>query len=86
MPQHPTQTDDPDVQKGVVEGDRPDQPQHANPHGTGVNAEGLPNDPVAIAEDSLGANEDESQGWSPIADCGMLNAEFIQPSTFSIQH
>jgi hypothetical protein len=62
MPQHPTPTDDADAQKGAVEGDRPDQPQHANPHGPGVNADGLPNDPVAVAEDSLGANEDESQG------------------------
>jgi hypothetical protein len=62
MPQHPTQSDDPDAQKGAVEGDQPDQPQNANPHGPGVNDQGLPNDPVGIAEDVLGANEDESQG------------------------
>jgi hypothetical protein len=62
MPKHPRQTDDPDAEKGAVEGDRPDQPQNANPHGPGVNDQGLPNDPVAIAEDALGANEDESQG------------------------
>jgi hypothetical protein len=55
-------TDDPDMHKGAVEGDRPDQPQNANPHGSGVNDQGLPNDPVAIAEDEIGANEDESQG------------------------
>jgi hypothetical protein len=54
--------DDPDVHKGGVEGDRPDQPQNANPHGPGLNDQGLPNDPVAIAEDTIGANEDESQG------------------------
>jgi hypothetical protein len=54
--------DDPDVHKGVVEGDRPDQPQNANPHGPGVNDQGLPDDPVASAEDAIGAEEDESQG------------------------
>jgi hypothetical protein len=57
-----THTDDPDVHKGAVEGDRPDQAQNGNPHGTGVNEQGLPDDPVATAEDEIGANEDESQG------------------------
>ena len=41
---------------------RPDQAQNGNPHGSGVNEEGLPDDPVAIAEDEIGATEDESQG------------------------
>jgi hypothetical protein len=62
MPQHLTPTDDPDAGKGAVEGDRPDQPQNANPHGPGVNDQGLPDDPVGIAEDVIGANEDETQG------------------------
>jgi hypothetical protein len=62
MPHSTTPTDDPDVHKGALEGDRPDQQQHGNPHGPGVNEDGLPNDPVAIAEDEIGANEDESQG------------------------
>jgi hypothetical protein len=57
-----THSDDPDVHKGAVEGDRPDQPQNGNPHGTGLDEQGLPDDPVATAEDEIGANEDESQG------------------------
>jgi hypothetical protein len=53
---------DPDARKGAVEGDRPSDEQHFNPHGEGINDEGLPDDPVATAEDAIGANEDESQG------------------------
>jgi hypothetical protein len=57
------QQDDPDVHKGAVEGDRPgDDPQMGNPHDDGIDDEGLPDDPIAIAEDVEGANEDESQG------------------------
>ena len=55
-------SDDPDVHKGAIEGDRPTDEQVGNPHGDGVNDEGLPDDEVATAEDALGANEDESQG------------------------
>jgi hypothetical protein len=63
MKPHTTQpADDPDVHKGAVEGDRPDDPQTANPHGDGVDEEGLPDDPIAVAEDRLGANVDETQG------------------------
>lgn len=53
---------DPDIHKGAIEGDRPGDEQIGNPHGDGVNDEGLPDDPIAIAEDALGANEDKSQG------------------------
>jgi len=56
------QQDDQDVHKGAVEGDRPGDEQIGNPNGTGVNDEGMPDDPVATAEDVVGANEDESQG------------------------
>ncbi|PYR35612.1 MAG: hypothetical protein DMF93_21435 [Acidobacteria bacterium] len=56
------QRDDQDVHKGAVEGDRPTDEQIGNPNGPGVNEEGLPDDPVATAEDVVGANEDESQG------------------------
>jgi len=56
------QRDDPDVHKGAVEGDRPSDEQPGNPNGPGVNEEGMPDDPVATAEDVVGANEDESQG------------------------
>ena len=54
--------DDPDVHKGAVEGDRPNDEQFGNPNGPGVNDEGLPNDPIATAEDEIGANEDETEG------------------------
>jgi hypothetical protein len=56
------QHDDPDVHKGAIEGDRPTDEQVGNPNGDGLNEEGMPDDPVAIAEDAIGANEDESQG------------------------
>lgn len=48
---------------GAVEGDRPtDTPNQGNPHGPGVDEEGLPNDPIATCEDVLGANLDETEG------------------------
>jgi hypothetical protein len=56
------QQDDPDVHKGAIEGDRPTDEQHYNPHDDGVNDEGLPDDPVAQAEDAEGANSDQTQG------------------------
>ena len=56
------QQDDPDIHKGAIEGDRPGDEQVGNPHGDGLNEEGLPADEIAIAEDAIGANEDESQG------------------------
>jgi hypothetical protein len=56
------QLNDPDIHKGVIEGDRPSDEQHSNPLGDGVDDSGLPDDPIATAEDRIGANEDESQG------------------------
>ncbi len=56
------QKDDQDVHKGAIEGDRPGDEQIGNPHGEGIDDQGLPSDPVAVAEDAIGANEDESQG------------------------
>jgi hypothetical protein len=56
------QQDDPDVHKGAIEGDRPTDEQQGNESGAGVDANGLPDDPVATAQDKVGANEDESQG------------------------
>ena len=53
---------DPDVHKGAIEGDRPNDEQQGNPNGAGVNDQGLPDDPVGTAEDVEGANADESQG------------------------
>ena len=54
--------DDPDVHKGAIEGDRPTDEQLGNPNGDGIDENGLPDDPVAIAEDQIGANIDETQG------------------------
>jgi hypothetical protein len=57
--EHPEQ----DGHIGAVEGDRPsDVPSHGNPTGSGVDAEGLPNDPVGTAQDRIGANLDETEG------------------------
>lgn len=56
----PVTTNDPDFHKGAVEGDRPTDVQFGNPQGEGVNDEGLPDDPVATAQDRLGANADKA--------------------------
>jgi hypothetical protein len=53
---------DHDAHKGAIEGDRPNDEQHGNPHGEGVDDNGLPDNPIAVAEDALGADEDDSQG------------------------
>jgi len=53
---------DPDIHKGAIEGDRPTDEQIGNPHGDGIDDQGLPDDPIAIAEDVEGANEDGTQG------------------------
>lgn len=56
------QQHDPDIHKGAIEGDKPGDEQQGNPNGDGIDDQGLPDDPVATAEDELGANIDESQG------------------------
>ncbi len=56
------QRDDQDVHKGAIEGDRPGDEQIGNPHGEAIDAEGWPNDEIAVAEDAVGALEDETQG------------------------
>ena len=53
---------DPDIHKGAIEGDRPNDEQQGNPNGDGVDKNGMPDDPVATAQDVIGANEDQSQG------------------------
>jgi hypothetical protein len=54
---------DEDEHIGAVEGDRPsDQPNQGNPNGSGIDAEGLPNDPIGTAQDRIGANLDETEG------------------------
>jgi hypothetical protein len=59
MTQHSHQEIDSDLHKGAVEGPPDDRD---NPHAPGLDDDGLPNDEVAIAQDVLGANEDETQG------------------------
>jgi hypothetical protein len=49
---------DQDIHKGVCEDGRP----NATTNAPGLDDEGLPNDETAIAQDALGAREDESQG------------------------
>jgi len=61
MTQAPQQ-DDPDTHKGAVEGDRPTDPGQGNANAPALDENGLPDDPVAITEDVVGANEDETQG------------------------
>jgi hypothetical protein len=58
MTQHPHREVDSDLHKGAVEG----PPGQGNPNAPGLDENGLPNDEVAIAQDVLGANEDETQG------------------------
>ena len=59
MTQHSHREVDSDLHKGAVE--TPDAQGNANAQGV-LDENGLPKDEVAIAEDVLGANEDETQG------------------------
>ena len=61
MPQETTRPVDPDLEKGAVEGP-PTEDAQGNANAPALNEEGLPDDEVAIAEDVIGANADESQG------------------------
>jgi len=60
MDQRVDQTNDQDLKKGAVE-DGPNTLGNLNAEGA-LDDAGLPLDEVAIAQDVLGANEDESQG------------------------
>lgn len=53
---------DPDLEKGAIEGPPNDGSSQGNANAPALNDEGLPNDEVAIAEDVLGANEDDRGG------------------------
>jgi hypothetical protein len=55
-------TPDEDDHIGAVEGDRPGDVQQGNRNAPALNDEGMPNDPVAICEDVIGANVDGSEG------------------------
>lgn len=59
----PLKPTDPDQYKGAVEGDRPTDKQNSNPNAAAaLDKNGMPKNKVAIAEDVIGANEDETQG------------------------
>lgn len=64
MTQHSDQVDlhvgDSDLKKGAIEGP-PGGQGNANADGA-LDEQGFPRDEVAIAEDVIGANEDETQG------------------------
>ena len=52
-----------DEHMGAVEGDRPsDVPNQGNNNAPGLDDQGMPNDPDAIAQDVIGANLDEAEG------------------------
>jgi hypothetical protein len=53
---------DPDLEKGAVEGPPTDQHTQGNPSAPGLDENGMPNDEVAIAQDVIGANVDETEG------------------------
>jgi hypothetical protein len=53
---------DPDLHKGALEGDRPGDVQQWNRRAPALDECGWPDDAVAIAQDVIGANEDDSEG------------------------
>ena len=59
-PQVDLHADDSDLRKGAIEGP-PDGQGNTNAEGA-LGEDGLPQDDVAIAQDVLGANEDQTQG------------------------
>ncbi len=62
QPVAPKQVDQ-DEHKGVVEGDRPTDRQQGNENADQpLGADGKPVDRIAIAEDVIGANADQTQG------------------------
>ena len=52
---------DPALHQGVVEGDDSSDEGYGNPNAPAIDAEGLPNDPIAMAEDRIGANVDDPE-------------------------
>jgi hypothetical protein len=53
---------DPDLEKGAIEGPPNDSDAQGNRNAPAIDENGMPNDEVAIAEDVIGANEDETEG------------------------
>jgi 6-phosphogluconolactonase len=52
---------DPAGHKGTIQGDRPDEEQDGNASVPALDGNGLPVNPIAIAEDRIGANVDDSE-------------------------
>lgn len=50
---------DHDLRKGATEDDRPGPKRSSHP---GLDRDGMPSDEIAIAQDRLGARDDQSQG------------------------
>jgi hypothetical protein len=62
-PTLPPKTTDSDEHKGAVEGDHPSDKEQGNKNAVGaLDKAGLPKNKIAIAEDSVGARADETQG------------------------
>jgi hypothetical protein len=55
-------TPDEDDHLGAVEGDRATDTGQGNRNAPALNEQGLPDDKVAICEDVIGANVDDTQG------------------------
>ncbi len=58
---------DPDMKKGALEGDRPDEPQHSNANAGALDENGLPRKMVPICEDVIGANVDNDERMRGVA-------------------
>jgi len=56
------QEKDPDEHKGATEGDLPADGSKGNRNAPALDENGMPNDPVKVTEDVVGANEDKTQG------------------------
>jgi 6-phosphogluconolactonase len=52
---------DPDLHKGAIQGDRPGDEQQGNTNTPALDENGLPANLIAIAEDRIGANVDDSE-------------------------
>ena len=60
-PEAAAQQVDPDLHKGAIQGDRPDDEQQGNPNVPALDESGLPAKATAIAEDRIGANVDDNE-------------------------
>ena len=58
MPINAATSRDNDIHKGAIEDGQPSERMNA----PALDENGLPNDDTAIAQDALGANEDQSEG------------------------